>query len=355
MNARWKFPAVMAAMLPLLMTHARSHASADEPALPVWDPRSNAPGSTGGSLVPFLPPPSEAPAGMPSPEKPPTRLFMEDGALQSDDLNLFLQGGPEQARRPAPDPVSSPLRELSPARIAGLRSLPRDTWLMDPLALLPAPQSQSLHRLLQYHAANATSRLHLLVIEQDQFLPDQANPGLFAGGALSGNNVALIVCPLGETWRSRFYLGSSLREGVPAHLAAEMIRDCVRDSQLVLEPEQQVQRLAVRASTWLFRLENFLKPAPAQSLRNPLREIAPAINSSAEAPGNLSVLWLPAFGLAFLLSLMLWRHSRRATFPDERIWLLEEPEIVPRLGGAFCGGGGAVLHHGKTGGPRSKA
>jgi hypothetical protein len=48
-------------------------------------------------------------------------------------------------------------------------------------------------------------------------------------------------------------------------------------------------------------------------------------------------------GLLAIAARRLFRHLRLVR--QRRIWVLAEPETVPRLGGAFTGGGGGMIRY----------
>lgn len=313
-----------------------------EPLLPAWEQRA-APGgeAPGGALIPFLPPPGEPPpVEFHFPAQP---LLMETDTLQSDDIGLFLPLQRDVRRSAAPR-VSFPLQELPPEVLVTLRSWPvEESSLMDPGTLIIGESRQALRRLLDFHADNARSRLCLLVLDRGQTLPPDFDPGQLAHGALLESASALIVCPLGETWRSRFYLDGWLRKNVPAHLHQEMVRDCVNDAQTTPDPARQLHRLAVRASTWLFRLEPLLPQAPEEPPHGgPMREIGSApTEAGRDSTARFPSLWLLA-AMAGLAGLAAWLKCR---LPGKtgHVWLLDEHQTAPRLGGAFCGGCAATL------------
>lgn len=339
-----------ALLLSALLIWVRLECAAQEPQLPTWDPRAATSAEpSGAALIPFLPPPSMEAGAEPTLPRQAQPLFMEDDeGLQSDDLHLFLPLSSARHIRP-PLAANPPLRELPSLYAESLRHWPEHSHLMDPQTLLTEVPRQDLQRLLHFHAREARTRLYILVLDKDQTLPAGLAPEALAGGHVTGDHAVLIVCPMGETWRSRFFFGTRLRQGSPSSYLREMIRDCVNDSQQAREHDEQLHRLVVRASTWLFRLESQLPARPLPPLqKGTLHEISEmrAVSKSIER------LPLSTSGIGLLIAILgavitcalgiLVRRFRRHR-ASSQVWIIDEPEIPPRLGGVFCGGSCARL------------
>jgi hypothetical protein len=335
----------------------------EELPLPRWEreaPRVNTsdPGNAfnsllpGESLVPALP---EEPGMLhfgPRLNDTPTALNS-----QITDLSLFLHGSLLQQSKPAvaprvPTPVMA-LRDLSSEHIQALADSPANTYLIDTQSLLSEVAKGDLERLLAFHAGDARIRLYLLVLDSDQKLPDTVDPATIAYGALTRSPSCLAIYPLAEPWRARVLLSPSVHDIASREILMEMAADCIRDSQQADEPDEQLHRYAVRLSTRLFWLQKSM-PEKAETrieLSKALKEIEPLRET---ATGG--ILWpLPFWSKVLLVGsaalLILWmalRHlvlRRTRSSQEGQVWMLSEPEVQPRLGGAFSAGSGALLSY----------
>lgn len=345
--------------------------------LPKWENEPAPVASTpspelGAHFNNLIPPPPELPTGLESGprlgEGPPS-VLPGYSALSSNDLSLFLRGGmldhssqPGAPRppTPAPTPVMK-LREAPADVLRRLEDAPANEYLLDPFDLVSEITKEDVLRLLEFHASSAQIRLYILVLEADQKLPAGVNLDRLAHGALLRQRACLAVVPLGEPWRARFLVTDGVRNALPASRLAAMAEDCIHDAQQASDGSGQVQRLAVRLSTELFKLERSLPPpastAPAHPMENlHLADVAAASAGETTHPTGAQLplwVWTVLGGLAFLLTLgtsfclfqirRLRRLKRPA--PQSHIWILPEPDIQPRLGGAFSGGAGSIMHY----------
>lgn len=353
------------ALLAGLLGTARAQTIDDDLPLPRWDQRpplvngapvAPGPGSSfnsllpGESLVPSLP---EDPGALqigPRLMDTPSALSSQFGAT---DLSLFLPGNLLQQARPAqaprvPTPVLS-LKDLPADLIAALPDSPANDYLIDPQDLVPEIARADLERLLAFHASDARIRLHLLILDADQKLPDSVDPATIAHGVLTRQPSCLAIYPLGEPWRARVLLSRPVHAAARPDALTALAADCIQDAQQADEPAEQLHRYAVRLSTRLFGLQQSL-PVPGAAASPAMREVTAG---GAEAPGGI-VLWLTssvtqvvlagiaACGLLWMLVRKLMkRHQRRTT--SGQVWMLPEREPRPRLGGAFSAGAGAVI------------
>ena len=355
------------ALLVALLGAVQAQTIDDELPLPRWDQRPplvngapvmpNGPGSSfnsllpGESLVPSLP---EDPGAL----QFGPRLMDTPSALSSQfgptDLSLFLPGNLLQQARPAqaprvPTPVLN-LKNLPTDIIALLADSPANDYLIDPQNLVPEIARADLERLLAFHASDARIRIHLLVLDADQKLPDSVDPASIAHGVLTRQPSCLAIYPLGEPWRARVLLSRPVHAAAKPDALTAMAADCIQDAQQTDEPADQLHRYAVRLSTRLFGLQQSL-PVPGAAASPAMREVT----GSGEAPSGLT-LWLTSpvtqvvlsciavFGLGWmLLRKLMKRHQRRTA--SGQVWMLPEHESRPRLGGAFSAGAGTMVSY----------
>ncbi|GEP42908.1 hypothetical protein [Brevifollis gellanilyticus] len=343
----------------------------DDLPLPRWDQRPPlvngapvplGPGSQfnsllpGESLVPSLPEDPGALQFGPRLMDTPSSLNPQFGAT---DLSLFLPGSLLQQARPAqtprvPTPVMA-LKDLPADIIASLDDSPANDYLIDPQNLVPEIARADIERLLEFHNSDARIRLHILVLDADQKLPDTLDPATIAHGALGRQHSCLAIYPLGEPWRARVLLSRPLHAAAKPDMLMDMVADCIRDAQEADEPMEQFHRYTVRLSTRLFWLQKSIPTTPASQAASPtLREVT----AGGESPAPL-YLWLNSpvtkivlSGIAVLgLGWLLLRKvikPRLARQAGSEVWMLPEHETKARLGGAFSAGAGAALSYKKV-------
>ncbi len=135
----------------------------------------------------------------------------------------------------------------------------------------------------------------------------------------------------------------------------ETARICVDEALQSSEAQDQLRNYAVELSTRLFWLQKAIGSAlkPVAGTAQPLAEMAadPTAESPVAQPGvpwtaGAAVLGLMALGTAARPIFRRWRAWRRLQ-AQNRVWMLPEVETIPRLGGAFAGGTGALLRYSK--------
>lgn len=342
----------------------------EEPPLPTWEREAVAtpqamPGSQFSNLLPensggevndgfFL----QDPGILKSPP-----LLLNDADLSSHDLSLFLKGGllnvPKEVTVAHPTP-SLALQDVPVFVLDSLKNSPVNEYLINPQSLVTEMPLLDLERLMQFHASECRIRLYILVLDRDQKLASLAalNPLIARLG--TDREICLAIYPLGEPWRARFMVSPLVSKTSSLASLAEMAQDCIDDAQQVNDAEQQLQRFAVRLSTRLFWLEKSLPvqgPAAVTSKVAPqLTEVATSVGMDASSStfvfpfgeGLLAVVVTSLLSLAAVVGLFLglrfWVRFKAAR-KIHPIWVLPEREVQPRLGGAFSGGAGAVIHY----------
>ncbi len=360
--------AALALLLLLLPATAGAQSEDERLPLPTWNLPTPAPGTNtelGAQFNNLLPPPDEIltrlDTGPRLADGPPT-LLQGYGEMGPRDLSLFLrgsildEGAKPAAAAPRPTPVMS-LRDVPADVLKQANDAPASDHLLDPQGLVPEMPREDVERLLAFHNNESRVRLYILVLEAGQKLPDGVNLDGTAHGALTHQHACLAILPLGEPWRARFLVSKSVQQAVPAARLAEVAEDCIKDTLIAADPAQQLQRLGVRLSTQMFRLESLLTPRSATAGApgsEPLSEVSPAAGAAAVGGGSGRtspwVLWsLALLGVLALVGVALHSHLllrlRRLRKPQAHVWVLPETDVTPRLGGAFSGGTGAMVHY----------
>lgn len=270
-----------------------------------------------------------------------------DAQQPAADLSRFLPPhliASPGAGRPMPSAYvatsMAKLRDVSPTFLADAAGWPAGAPMIDPNGELSETMSEDFARFLEFHARDARIRLHVLLLGREEQLPASTNPALVAQGSLQQGHACLAVVPRGEPWRLRLFLSREIHAVAPPAELSQVLEDCVRDAMLATDEDEQIHRLLVRLSIRLFWLERLLSKPPAVkevmiASPEPLPEVK-ALPEPVPAVSLKKVGWAGA-GLAALLGIVLWRWRRYKL--RHYVWTLPEREVLPRLGGAHCGGG----------------
>ncbi len=278
--------------------------------------------------------------------------------LKAEDMRLFLPeailGLPTQGQSSPvqlPTPLAS-LKDVPPEFLAAcVQSLPKE-YLIDPDQLVPEIQNHDMQRLLEFHAQDARIKLYVLMIGHDQKLPEGAELEKIASGSLLQSDACLVVYPLGEPWRTRLFVSRSIHNQISTEFLTETIQACLNESLQASNAHDQLRRYTIHLSTRLFWLQKALvtdladKTAKGQTLAEFSSELkAPAVSSTPSS--TTLMIWtsgsLLLLGLVGITCRQIHHHLQLRN--RRRIWMLSEPETVPRLGGAFTGGGGGMIRY----------
>lgn len=277
--------------------------------------------------------------------------------LQVEDMRLFLPeailGLPTQSQSSAaqlPTPLAA-LREVPAEFLAACaQSLPKE-YLIDPDQLVPEIQNHDMMRLLEFHAHDARIKLYVLMIAHDQKLPEGAELDKLASGSLRQSDACLLVYPLGEPWRTRLFVSSSIHNQISTQFLSETIQACLHEALETSNVHDQLRQYTIHLSTRLFWLQKALgADATGKDKDQTLAEFNPQLKVPAAASSTRFMpimIWsssgLLLLGLTGITGRKFLHHLRLRK--RRRIWMLAEPDTVPRLGGAFTGGGGGTIRY----------
>lgn len=350
-----------AALLPSTSTNARE--IDDVLPLPQWEqPRATgAPVPLlGSSLFPEGSAVEQMPENAPLLQPPHAGGSEFPAANPANDLSLFLPdsllGKTIREYQPPPPTPEAELRPLGAGFLAACRAEPTSEHLIDPDRHVLEPQREDLARFLGFHARDARIKAFVLVMDRNQTVNSAADLAGVASCALHGQDSCLAVYPLGEPWRARLFVSSSVHQAVDADYLNSVAQDCAKDATLVSDPLEQLHRFSVRLSIRLFWLEKLMSPQvvsagavtsesleqshdtsrPAAMIRH-----RPSKQRSINAPSMVLGVLLGLAGGAAAYGALRYRRKRMLNY----VWILPEIEMPQRLGGAFTGGGGACIQY----------
>lgn len=282
--------------------------------------------------------------------------------LRVQDILSFLPDASKEEVRPASTlSTGMPPKETSREFLRSAHTSPGDKFLIDPEARLPEMATMEMERLLEFHASDARIKLYVLVLAKNETLPANADLNSIASGKLVSSDACLVVYPLAEPWRARLLVSRTVHDKASPQFLAETASECVRQALVATEAGDQLERFVTALSPRLFWLQTALEKSTPSSLpHSPLREIADGHGNMAipsEPPPQplepAAALTLPHLIWGTVLAGVImsgvwaarrWIRRRRARIQTS-VWLLPEPEVQPRLGGAFCGGAGMVMRY----------
>lgn len=357
----------------------RQQEAADDDALPLprWSEeeirafRENFAGA--GSLLPAA---EEAPEGglMTPPLSFGPRLDAGSGGangeirprLRAEDMRLFLpdslltQAAPRHQEAPPQPTALSALKEVTPEFLAAGAAAPANEYWIDPGSQVTEMHQQEMVRFLEFHGRDALIKLHVLILPGDRKLPADCNLDAMCSGSLARGTACLLVYPLGEPWRARLFLSKAVHDHASQTFMQETARTCVEEALHCSDVHDQLHGYLVELSTRLFWLQKALgtRLGPVESVSRPLAEIAADAAPVAARPAaqGEAFPWLVTAILAgamaggtlvarpMLRRFRQWQRLRR----QSRVWMLPEVETIPRLGGAFTGGGGGMMRYART-------
>lgn len=280
--------------------------------------------------------------------------------LQPEGMRFFL---PEsvlsaQESRPItkkyePTPLSS-LHEVTPEFLASARQALPGEYFIDPDQLLSEMHREDVTRFLEFHARDARIKLYVLAISHDRQITNGSSLDAIASGTLLKNDSCLLVFPLGEPWRARLFLSKGIHDQTSVEFLGETIQACLQESLHSSDEHDQLKRYAVHLSTRLFWLQKALGGV-ADSLQDEskpsvlaevLAEKNARSNPTSAGPANHFILAASALlSLSLAGAFVRWLHHKHQTRRRNRVWILAENETLPRLGGAFTGGGGGMIQY----------
>ena len=285
-----------------------------------------------------------------------------NGELVVDDSNVKLPVGPIGKIEFTPMEMVSPEMRIRPVpgqlmvdaqetRRLFLRQRPLD-FLVDPLALLTEQRSNDVSRFLEYHSAEAPFDICLMVLRENERIPEGTSLAELHKKWFGDERVALVVYPFGQARKTQFEFGSAVRSRVSSTVVGRIEQSCVAEAAVGADPSDQVEKLAIELSIRLYWLGRILdRPqsmteAEAEAAADQQRVADNSGDSRTEGflAGRTMQWWWLFFGV--LLSVVAggalrWLFRRNSLagepmfFPDR--------ELAVRLGGPCAGGTCAAI------------
>lgn len=232
-----------------------------------------------------------------------------------------------------------------------LRQRPVD-FLVDPLALLTEQRSHDVSRFLEFHSEEAPFDICLLVLRENERIPEETSLAELHQRWFADERVALVVYPFAQPRKTQFEFGPAVRERVSSAVVGRIEQSCVAEAAVGTDPSDQVEKLSIELSIRLYWLGRILDRP--QSMTEAEAEAAADRQRTAENRGESGATgiftgpakhwWWLSIGvlLSVLAGATLRWLLRRNSLEGEPLFFPDR-ELPVRLGGPSAGGSCAAI------------
>jgi hypothetical protein len=230
-----------------------------------------------------------------------------------------------------------------------LRQRPLD-FLVDPLALLTEQRSNDVSRFLEYHSEEAPFDICLLVLRENERIPEGTSLAALHKKWFGEERVALVVYPFGQPRKTLFEFGPAVRDRVSSTVVGRIEQSCVAEAAVGADPSDQVERLSIELSIRLYWLGRILDRP--QSMTEAEAEAAADLQrvADSEGAGGKAIFgrvmtwgWLFVGALASVIAGAVLRWLVRRNSLNGEPLFFPDRELAARLGGPCAGGRCASL------------
>lgn len=222
-------------------------------------------------------------------------------------------------------------------------------FLVDPLALLTEQKSHDISRFLEYHSEGAPYDICLMVLRENERVPDDLSLAKLHKQWFGEERVALVVYPFGHPSDMSFEFGPEVSKMVSRSVISRIEQSVLAEAAVGADPSDQVERLSTELSIRLYWLARILDRP--QNMTEAEAELAAdehrreALHGEGEAAAKLAMRWswaVLAILLSFGLGLLVWCLARRNSLHGGPVFFPDR-ELPVRLGGASSGGACAEM------------
>jgi hypothetical protein len=285
-----------------------------------------------------------------------------EGERVVDDSNVKLPVGPIGKIEFTPMEMVSPEMQIrtvpgeivvdaQETRRLFLRQRPLD-FLVDPLALLTEQRSNDVSRFLEYHSEEAPFDICLMVLRENERIPEGTSLAELHQRWFGDERVALVVYPFGQPRKTQFEFGPAVRSKVSSTVVGRIEQSCVAEAAVGADPSDQVEKLAIELSIRLYWLGRILDRP--QSMTEAEAEAAADQQRVADRSGapSAAVLfaarashwwWIFAGVLLTVMASGVFRWLVRRNSLSGEPMFFPDRELAVRLGGPCAGGTCAAI------------
>lgn len=273
--------------------------------------------------------------------------------LVSDDMLKFPDAGEEKPAIEALPPLEGELEDLYFAHAPV-------EFLIDPQRLLTEQKSNDIKRFLEFHSDESDFHIYVMVFGETQKIPDDVDIAKLHREWFSDRNTVMMLYYREHPEMTEFVYNDVVKSSLPGSVFDRIRQNCLREGGATDLAPDQVEKMAIELSIqlyWLGRLmKHETKEAQEKAAETPVHEL-PASSDAPEllreyAPGIfvedggrrvvsmiLTVLMIlgTIAAVAAVGWFVVWLRSRDRV--AGKPLLFPSFQVVPRLGGEFCGGG----------------
>jgi len=233
-------------------------------------------------------------------------------------------------------------------------------FLVDPLALLTEQKSHDISRFLEYHSEGAPYDICLIVLRENERVPDDLSLAKLHKQWFGDERVALVVYPFSHPREMSFEFGPAVSKTVSRSVISRIEQSVLAEATVGADPSDQVERLSIELSIRLYWLARILdRPQNMTEAEAELaadeHQVAARDGASGEA-ANLAMRWswvVLAILFSFGLGLLIWFVARRNSLRGGPVFFPDR-ELPVRLGGGSSGGACAEISF-RFGGDQERA
>ncbi len=232
-------------------------------------------------------------------------------------------------------------------------------FLIDPQRLLTEQKSNDIMRFLEFHSDESKIRIYVMVIGENQQIPDDVDIEALHKKWFSDSPAVLMLYYREQPQQTQLVFNESIRSSLPPTVFDRILQNCLREGAMADLAPDQVEKMSIELSIQLYWLSRLMEHegkgdsalTSASSVHEMmasrdapelLREYAPGIFID-EGGKVLSIILTVVFILGGLCVvgctawIVMWWRGREQVSGEPL--LFPEFRIVPRLGGEYCGGG----------------
>lgn len=233
-------------------------------------------------------------------------------------------------------------------------------FLVDPQRLLTEQKSNDIKRFLEFHSDESDYHIFVFVIGETQTIPNDVDLRRLHREWFADSPTVMMFYFREAPELTEFVYNDAITSALPSSVFERIRQNCLREGAATDLAPDQVEKMAIELSIqlyWLSRLEQHeSKEAQALAAETPIHEL-PASADAPEllreyAPGifleesGRRIVSMVLTGLLIVLVVFVvaavgwatiwWRNRDHYT---GKPLLFPTFQVIPRLGGEFCGGG----------------
>lgn len=232
-------------------------------------------------------------------------------------------------------------------------------YLVDPQRLLTEQKSNDIMRFLEFHADESKFRIYVMVIGDNQKVPEGTDIKALHQKWFSEDPTALMLYYREKPELTELVFNETVRNSLPKSVFDRILQNCLREGAVAELAPDQVEKMAIELSIqlyWLSRLMEKENPdhqslVAASSVHEMmasedapelLREYAPGIfiDETSKMLSFVLTFVVVLGGLAMIgliAWIVMWWRGRESLSGEPL--LFPEFRLPRRFGGEYCGGG----------------